>query len=67
MGTLAEIAAALPDLIEIHASCSAPVNADEILQNFGFAMPGATRTTAAKVAELRAALKAIADGRQPPS
>lgn len=67
MGTFAEIAAALPDLTEIHASCSAPVNADEILQNFGFAVPGATRTTAAKVAELREALKAIADGRQPPS
>ncbi|WP_273728121.1 copper homeostasis protein CutC [Brucella gallinifaecis] len=67
VGTLPSIAAALPDLTEIHASCSAPINVDEVLLNFGFAVPGATRTTAAKVAELRAALDAIADGRQPPS
>ncbi|GLU28524.1 copper homeostasis protein CutC [Brucella sp. NBRC 12950] len=67
ISTLPAIAAALPHLTEIHASCSAPIDADEILLNFGFAVPGATRTTVAKVAELQAALKAIADGRQPPS
>lgn len=65
--TLPAIAATLPDLTEIHASCSAPVDADEVLLNFGFAVPGATRTTKAKVAELRAALDTIAYGRQPPS
>lgn len=67
IGTVTAITNALPDLAEIHASCSAPIDADETLLNFGFAVPGATRTTSAKVAELRAALDAIADGRQPPS
>lgn len=65
--TVTAITNALPDLSEIHASCSAEIEADETLLNFGFAVPGATRTTSAKVAELRAALDAIADGRQPPS
>ncbi|MCL8000461.1 copper homeostasis protein CutC [Brucella sp. 21LCYQ03] len=64
--TLPVIAAAISDLTEIHASCSTPVDTDQILLNFGFAMKGATRTTVEKTIELRAALDALADsGRTP--
>lgn len=55
--TLPAILAALPGITEIHASCSAPLPADQTLLHFGFALPGATRTAANKVAELRAALE----------
>ncbi len=55
--TLPTILAALPDITEIHASCGAPLTANPTLLHFGFAAPGATRTAAGKVVELRAELQ----------
>jgi len=55
--TLPAILATLPDITEIHASCSAALPADQTLLHFGFAVPGTTRTAASKVAELRTALE----------
>ena len=57
INTLPEILAALPDMTEIHASCSEALPSDPTGLHFGFALPGATRTAASKVAELRSALQ----------
>lgn len=60
-GNVERLARALPGLTEVHASCSEPVAADASLRAFGFAPPGARRTRAASVAQLRQALDALQD------
>lgn len=61
--TLPDILAALPRITEIHASCGAPIQADQTVLDFGFATTSATRATVEKVAELRAAVDRIVDNR----
>lgn len=57
---IAAVAAALPGLREVHASCAAPVAADPLLDAFGFTPSGAKQTSAHHVAAMRAALDRIA-------
>jgi copper homeostasis protein len=56
---IASVAAALPGLREVHASCAEPVAADPQLDAFGFTPSGAKRTSARHVAAMRAALNRI--------
>lgn len=46
-------------LTEVHASCSGPIAEDPVTTAFGFAMPGAKRTDAARVRALKTALTAL--------
>lgn len=60
VSVLPVLASALGGLTEVHASCSTAREATPELLHFGFELPGATRTTVAKVAEMRAALDSVA-------
>jgi copper homeostasis protein len=59
LDTLPAIRAALPQLTDIHASCSSPVIVDDVLMRFGFAPKSAVKSDKEKVIALRAALDQI--------
>lgn len=60
VSVLPVLASALGGLTEVHASCSMARETTPELLHFGFELPGATRATTAKVAEIRAALDSMA-------